>query len=356
MRSRKMAWVAAAAAAGVAVAATGVGLAWAQAGGKGDKAAEQPECEIERLAGDYGDPESVSPSGEFIVGSTHDEAHAEDDKTATLWADGELEDLMPAVQEAIPETTSATATAVNDAGTVVGYTMDFDSDGQGFRYQDGETVALTAPEGYPDVRVGNMNADGAVIGTASEGEMGESVPVMWEADATEATVLEAPDGELTVTDIADDGTIFGNVYEEADETYRVVSMAPGGEWEELGIKDAGGGDPVVSGDWLLAGDYRLNLAEGGEAENHELAAKNPDDMYPSATTIDAEGNVYGQVKEGVAAIGTGGEIVELPQKDDDYVVPPLPSLASADGSVVAGYASDGFDEHEVHDPYVWTCA
>ena len=354
MRTRKKGWIAGVAVAGVAVAATSVtvGLSWAQAGGKGDKA-EAPDCEINRLEGDYGDASAVSPSGEFIVGSVHTEDHAEADKSAAIWKDGKLEDLMPQVTEAIPESSSAEADVVNDAGTVVGATMDFDEENKGFRIQDGRTEVLTGPEGYPMVtRIAAMNADGTVIGQASQGEMGDEIPVVWEAGDTEATQLG--DADLTVTDIADDGTIFGQVADPDSDENEVVSKAPDGEFEPIGMTGADFTQPVVSGDWLLAGDYRLNLAEGGEPEKHELAGG--ESVYPNAAAINANGAVYGEAEEGVAAVGVDGETVELPQTDEDYQVQPLPELTSDDGSVVAGFASNGDDEHQVHHPYVWNCS
>ena len=267
---------------------------------------------------------------------------------AILWREGRVVDL-PA------DATGMIADVVGD--TVVGYSTTPADENTGWVWRDGKVTTLAKLKGYQWTRPHAVNAKGVIAGwvhgTASE----ETIPVTWSPDGT-VRKLRLPstwrpdDPSATARDIADDGTVVGEV-----DGFPMLWW-PDGTPEGLSAPWSTENTRGVA--WAIAGRYVYGGADGFETR----WALQDDSLFSTGTLPDAgELGARAGTADGTALLAGG---LDKPAGriglDDKGPVPvdelrgPNGEMAmavaiSADGNTIGGTVLDG----DRGRPTIWRC-
>lgn len=310
-------------------------------------------------------PTAVSPSGEYVAGMDKD--FSEEEPATELYhlaKNGRsIWDGLTPAEANTQGLGTVTIAEVNDDGLML---LEAE-DGGAWIIEDALYRQLNPPEGYDSVRIGDLGADGTVVGSASRAKDGDTeppiewevIPVRWEPGQTTAEPLPLPEGlSGEATHILDDGRILGDL-RDGDlwvDSDRADAWLWDGDREpaelsdivEFAGRDGGkytGKDFVLATacDWLLlkvkGGLMRTTLSGDGEAEfltdvQHEVANYTGTGYGNYPPRIDGFGRVLGSPNKG----GSGSTSAGI--RDDGYT--PLAGLDDRKaGNIVMGASDDG---------------
>ncbi|HTJ37163.1 MAG TPA: hypothetical protein VL738_28375 [Dactylosporangium sp.] len=277
---------------------------------------------------------TIDPAGR-IVGGYADEQQPK----PVVWRDGR--------PEVVPGVTGVVTDVASD-GTVVGFAVSDQHNAVGWVVRGGKATNLAVPPGYQFATPMAINANGMIVGAVSTAAAESSVPAAWSVDGA-VHLLTVPSGvgdaskASTARDVADDGTVVGEVHGFAmmwrpDGTPHVLPAAPNGY----------GGQAMG-----IAGHYAYGVSS--------YAAVRWDLRTDEVAVMRLEGvtNVRAGTASGLALItgdGLGRTVLQAEDGSSIHLNGPNNEFASAaavsgDGSTIAGTFVVG----DVNHPVVWHC-
>jgi hypothetical protein len=286
---------------------------------------------------------AADPTGRYLFGRSYPRAG---EHQTLLWKDGK------ATKIAVPGD-DPVINAVNSAGVAVGSSISGDT-WQAWVYHDGRVEQLPGVNTWAT----GINVDGTVVGARADPGKGLRTPVIWRSLTAEPQDLATPEGmNGEARDIADDGTVVGQIFGNEGES--AYAWSPDGIGRKLalpGDKAERGGSAAytVQGDWATG----INGVQGGggglrwNLRTDEVEAVSAFSIRPS--TANASGWMVGTDAQGRGLLVAGGKKVQLP---DGYLHKAgeqsnIPETISDDGKVIGGQADDaGGTIHAV----VWHC-
>jgi probable HAF family extracellular repeat protein len=188
---------------------------------------------------------------------------------------------------------SATATAINDAGVVVGFAGNADGDDHGFRWTAEEGLVDLGTAGGSQSRVFGINKDGVICGISLLAEEGAAfVAAVWFPDGRVVPLPHLFDGSSDGRGINDLGQVIGSSNDPDGNRIAVL-------WETDGT--------VVA----------LDVPEG-TVQSQANAINNLGQVVGTALTEDGETRgFYWSAADGAIDIGTlGGDLTEPNDIDD----------------------------------------
>lgn len=278
--------------------------------------------------------DGAEPTGHFQVGRAFDGTSWH----VVLWQDG-----MPRI---LPD--SYDGAIVGPAGQLIGSTPGL----RGWRVRDGQQVTLPLPRFAVSATVSAVNAAGAIAGVAHrKPDSQDSWPVVWSADDT-VRVLPRPDGyaQIQVSAIDADGTIVGTATKWDDATMsaidqRAVVWAPDGSWQFLGASDpalftsaAAIRDGVVGG-WSSKDGTNTAITWSAGTATASVSGRNNGYLF------NARGSIAVKAPQ-PRLVASDGTVRDLPVRD---AVAGRASLDGLTDDVVYGTDSDRVAVR-------WTCA
>jgi hypothetical protein len=195
------------------------------------------------------------PSGRYLVGTSYHEKRGGYTIRGVLWKDGEarLFDVPPAGRN---KNQITIASDVNGKGVVAGGDLSEAERTGVWTWRDGQVRKLPAAPGYDLYQDVRINERGDVAATASKLEgagltrSGQSVAVVWPADAPDQPRILRGPGWVRVTGIGDDGTVLGLAADDElvrrgepyawtpDGRARALTVPPGWDGAEpAGVRD-----------------------------------------------------------------------------------------------------------------------
>ncbi|MFC4072510.1 hypothetical protein [Actinoplanes subglobosus] len=306
-------------------------------------------CEVTRLPTDGVKKSLVTsgdPSGRYLAGRLYRAA-----SNTILWRDGRI-----LATPRVPGD-DASFRDVNRSGVAVGGSFVTSDRQQAYVYRDGRVQEL---DGRGTTATA-INDAGVIVG--SMGPAYSGVPVRWDSAGAKVTPLRLPEGATTgsADGIAEDGTVVGSVAPDdgseasgylwlPDGTGRTMSLPPvDGEkatffWPESIVDGWVAGRAVLDkpdgSRWFTA--YRYRIADG-------TYEKVDGPGYP--VLIAANGWVVSGTQQPV--ITADDRLFDLPLHPDadDYQI----SSISADGRVIGGSGAALGGNQVGNDPLMWTC-
>jgi hypothetical protein len=276
----------------------------------------------------------IDPSGRYVAGYS---AYGMTGR-ALLWVDGQVR-ILDAPGE------MDRATAVNSAGTVVGY-----SAGGGWVYRYGQFTRLPALPGYPPAaaRPVAINTRGDIVGQSGE------MAVIWPAHLP-GEVRAVGDGPATATGVSDVGLIVGHVGDHEGRLW----MPDGTEhFQPRGFESR-----WIAGEWVVG---EVGIARGGRTnrEPHAYVLWNwttdakewlhvPVDFVP--TDVGESGAVVVSLNPDQTArpaLLRDGTVIELPMPADRRSESVERPVVSGDGRTIAA-AARSTDAHSA--AAIWRC-
>jgi uncharacterized membrane protein len=263
---------------------------------------------------------------------------------------------------------------VNEQGVVVG--DGWDQNEYAWIYSDDTARELLVPRGYKSARALGVNADGDVVGTASDTD-GQVVVVRWPAtDLDRPSTLTGLAGMiLTPAGITDDGRIVATIGQdgrdrgvymwEADGIGRTLPMPPGA---------IGGYVTTVHGDWAAGAAY-IPPASGEAVQptphtdgRGDVVVDVPVRWNLTTSTVDfLLDSTDGDVGRASAVTADGNVLLEAEESifirdDQRYVLSTSggqarPTAVSGDGSVFVGVVvtTRPGSAEVVRQPTLWRC-
>lgn len=235
---------------------------------------------------------ATDPSGRYVVGLGIPDGGGA--RQMLLWRDGEETEATPVD---IPN--ESEPVDVNSAGVVVGGLRSYPPDKSvAWVYRDGRLQTLRPPTGFRYVSAAAVNERGDVAGTAA-GSGDKWAAVVWPAATPETAVaLRAPSAAVA-EDIADDGTVVGNLYQSgssagAVNTGEAYTWSADGTGRKLRAPTgwAAGKALGAHGDWIYGYTHQGIKAE----RNNDPSAPFFIDRAPVRWRLD------------------GGDLVEMPSQ------------------------------------------
>lgn len=317
-------------------------------------------CRLHELPQDRDDLTSaakVSPNGEFIAGNGMIDG-PNGMKVAGVWHDGDFSEIVP------PGEVEYSVNGVNDSGVAVGTVAEFLStesshpsheEISAWKYEDGDVVELTGPDGVEVNGAYGISKDGTIVGSYTDSDK-DRVGIKWMPGETDATVLEVDDGKAGGDPIvATTGTIMGSRQGAGFADSTAWTWDAEGNGRQLTALERGAEVKAISGDWVLLeieGEaFRWNMAKGGKPEEvpHLFA------VYD----IDTNGRVYGSF-EFRAGMGDADSSTKLDgltnEKSGVGEEEPQHEVrsASADGSTLVGSSTPAKSQGRSK-PVEWIC-
>jgi uncharacterized membrane protein len=299
----------------------------------------------------------MDPSARYIIGAFPAGVSAA--PAAVLWTAGGASVLAAPGSEPEPR-------AVNASGVVVGRSQ---RDGNSFAwwYRDGTFRELPRPAGATDTWADAINAQGDIVGVASD-RSGRWQPVIWPAADRSAMRILSPDEPIAgAFALADDGTAYGTL----GDGDAPVTWAPDGTMTELPVPGGGSGGKVlgVAGDWAYGWAGEAPAATGPATTGKKappptqwvrwhLPSRRVDLLAGiEATGIDAQGVVIGAVS------GADGSRKPARWREGSVELLPLTLRGAQQGvSFAVAVSSDGRTiisegglPHGPSMPVLWRC-
>jgi hypothetical protein len=249
----------------LAVGVTAVAVAVGIGGGHGPEQVAAATCTAKITTLDAPGASSTTlrlrggdPSGRYLVGTSYHEKGGGYTIRGVLWKDGEarLFDVPSA-----GENQTTIASDVNGEGVVVGGDLSEAERTGVWTWRDGQVRKLPAVPGYDlyqDVRV-NERGDVAATATKLEGtrltRSGQSVAVVWPADAPDRPRILRGPGWVRVTGVGDDGIVLGLVGDgQLVRRGKPYAWTPDGQARPLTVPQGwDGGEPVGVRDGRIVG-------------------------------------------------------------------------------------------------------
>lgn len=312
------------------------------------------ECELELLPEPAGLAESVAfgsgPTGRIVYGQSLAEvaenAPEPELPRPTLWIEGEPVPISI-------DGGAVTVRDVNSAGTAVLLDEevtgeDVEGQARSWRYQDGAVTRLAGA----NVRAKAINEQGVIAGTRA----GRTVPVVWPSPGSDPVDLPLPAGyeKVTVTDIADDGTVVAFA-ERSTGPGRALLWRPDHSLLELPVPELEWGpvsfpassyqDGLVTAAVLVEdptgdGRYRILQYDLATGRFDDLSSEAPLDPT-SPLPWNRHGWLAGEASAGQAALWTPtGGLVPLPDLGNHDWFANLPASITDDGHTVVGTVTD----------------
>ena len=292
------------------------------------------------------------PSGRWLIGRTR-ASDGDGNYTNLIWKDGTLaaRPELPGANQELHD--------INSAGTAVGEARYLNGVGP-YIYRRGAVQKL------PGVARGGataVNDAGTIVGYRLT-DNGERRPVRWRSATVAATDLPMPSGfsSVDVVGLAEDGTVLGSVAREYGEPERAYVWRPDGTGKVLPNPKVDGQtaaafEPVaIRGNWVVGTGrlpqsttmlpFRYNLSSGTFDYLTERAA--------AVKAVNGSGWVVGRlITDQEALLNVDGRNVPLPRAIFDRSIGNIVSMTiSDDGRTVGGWGLTVTDQSR---PVVWTC-
>ncbi len=189
-----------------------------------------------------------------------------EDTHAVLWLDDEIIDL------GVLGGSSSAATAVNDAGQIVGVVSLPWGQEVGFIWESGRMSRLPTPRRYHGARAEDINEDGLIVGTSYQEETDKVRLTFWKAGKARVAPFSA-----VVPSVNNAGTVVSGEFRDPDPprayvwrkgrrewlTRRLAPRPENAEWAGTEATDINHRGQIVGAKWRLGGPptaFRLDPA------------------------------------------------------------------------------------------------